>query len=104
MRLRFWVGLTAVLLIAAGSVVAALIVHADDNADFHQMQRGEAVRAAHQAEAVASLSVGELSSAAAFFQAEAGFVDGDTEHGATLVKVGLGWVEGLRRIVGAHRR
>jgi diguanylate cyclase (GGDEF)-like protein len=73
MRLRFWVGLTAVLLIAAGSVVAALIVHADDNADFHQMQRGEAVRAAHQAEAVASLSVGELSSAAAFFQAEGHF-------------------------------
>jgi diguanylate cyclase (GGDEF)-like protein len=73
MRLRFWVGLTAVLLIAAGSVVAALIVHADDNADFHRMQRGEAVRAAHQAEAVASLSVGELSSAAAFFQAEGHF-------------------------------
>jgi diguanylate cyclase (GGDEF)-like protein len=73
MRLRFWVGLTAVLLIAAGSVVAALVVHNDDNADFHQMQRGEAARAAHQAEAVASLSVGELSSAAAFFQAEGHF-------------------------------
>ena len=34
MRLRFWLGLAAVLLIAAGSVAAALIVHVDDNADF----------------------------------------------------------------------
>ncbi len=73
MRLRFWLGLTAVLLIAAGSVVAALIVHADDSADFHRMQRNEAARAAHQAEAVAALSVGQLSSAAAFFQAEGNF-------------------------------
>jgi diguanylate cyclase (GGDEF)-like protein len=73
MRLRFWIGLVAVLLTAAGSVVAALLVHSNDNADFHQMQRGEAVRAAHQAEAVASLSIGQLSSAAAFFQAEGHF-------------------------------
>ena len=70
MRLRFWIGLVAVLLIAAGSVVAALIVRADDSADFHAVQRDEAIRAAHQAEAVARLSVGELASAAAFFQAE----------------------------------
>ncbi len=73
MRLRFWIGLVAVLLIAAGSVVAALIVHSDDNADFHRMQKDEAARAAHQAEAVAALSVGQLSSAAAFFQAEGSF-------------------------------
>jgi diguanylate cyclase (GGDEF)-like protein len=73
MRLRFWVGLAAVLLIAAGSVAAALIVHSDDDADFHRGQRDEAVRAAHQAEAVAGLSIGQLSSAAAFFQAEGNF-------------------------------
>ena len=73
MRLRFWIGLAAVLLIAAGSVTAALIVHADDNADFHESQREEAVRAAHQAESVAALSVGQLASAAAFFQAEGNF-------------------------------
>jgi diguanylate cyclase (GGDEF)-like protein len=73
MRLRFWIGLAAVLLIAAGSVTAALVVSADDNADFHDSQRDEAVRAAHQAESVASLSVGQLSSAAAFFQAEGTF-------------------------------
>jgi diguanylate cyclase (GGDEF)-like protein len=73
MRLRFWIGLAAVLLIAAGSVTAALIVNADDNADFHASQRDEAVRAAHQAESVASLSIGQLASAAAFFQAEGNF-------------------------------
>jgi diguanylate cyclase (GGDEF)-like protein len=69
-RVRFWIGLAAVTLIAAGSVAAALIVHADDSADFHHMQRDEAVRAARQAEAVAALSIGQLSSAAAFFQVE----------------------------------
>src|SRR5260221_6981986 len=73
MRLRFWIGLAAVLLIAAGSVAAALIVHADDNSDFHKKQRDEAVRAARQAESVANLSIGQLASAAAFFQAEGTF-------------------------------
>jgi diguanylate cyclase (GGDEF)-like protein len=70
MRFRFWLGLTAVLLIGAGSAVAAIIVHADDNADFQAMQRDEALRSARQAESVADLSVGQLASAAAFFQAE----------------------------------
>src|ERR1700733_9584491 len=70
MRLRFWIVLAAALLIAAGSVAAALIVSADDSADFHASQRDEAIRAAHQAESVAGLSVGQLSSPAAFFQAE----------------------------------
>jgi diguanylate cyclase (GGDEF)-like protein len=73
MRLRFWIGLAAVLAIAAGSVTAAVIVHADDNADFHRGQRDEAVRAARQAESVASLSIGQLASAAAFFQADRTF-------------------------------
>ena len=73
MRLRFWIGLAAVLLIAAGSVAAALIVRADDSADFDEIQRDEAIRAAHQAEAVAALSIGQLASAAAFFQAEETF-------------------------------
>ena len=76
MRLRFWIGFAAVLAIAAGSVAAAVIVHLDDKADFEQMQRDEAVRSARQAEAVAALSVGQLASAAAFFQAEDSF----TEH------------------------
>jgi len=76
MRLRFWIGLAAVLLLAAGSVTTALIVSADDAADFHQGQRDEASRAAHQAESLAGLSIGQLASAAAFFQATGHF----TEH------------------------
>jgi diguanylate cyclase (GGDEF)-like protein len=79
MRLRFWIGLVAVLLIAAGSVTAALIVSADDSADFHAAQRDEAIRAAHQAESVASLSIGQLASATAFFQAEGSFTKHEFE-------------------------
>jgi diguanylate cyclase (GGDEF)-like protein len=70
MRLRFWIGLAAVAVIAVGSVAVALAVHANDSEDFHTMQQDEATRAAHQAESVAQLSVGELSSAAAFFQVD----------------------------------
>jgi diguanylate cyclase (GGDEF)-like protein len=70
MRLRFWIGLAAVAVIAIGSVAVALAVHANDSADFHTMQQDEATRAAHQAEAVAALSVGELANAAAFFQVD----------------------------------
>jgi len=73
MRRRLWAGLAAVLLIAAGSVAAALVVHNHDQAEFHASQKEEAMRAAHQAEALAGLSVGQLASAAAFFQAEGTF-------------------------------
>jgi diguanylate cyclase (GGDEF)-like protein len=70
MRLRFWIGLACVVLVAAGSVAAAVLVRSNDNADFQQMQKDEAVRAAHQAESMARLAVGQLASAAAFFQVE----------------------------------
>jgi diguanylate cyclase (GGDEF)-like protein len=70
MRLRFWIGLLCVAMIAAGSVVAAIVVRADDTADFETRQKAEAVRAAHQAEGMARLAVGQLASAAAFFQVE----------------------------------
>ncbi len=63
-------GSLAVTLVAVGSVTAALLVYHDDDRDFQQMQRDEATRAAHQMEAVAGLSVGQLNSAAAFFRAE----------------------------------
>src|SRR5262245_38340675 len=69
MRLRSWIGLAAVALIAIGSVAVALIVHNGDERAFHRMQDDEALRAARQTEAVAALSVGQLSSAAAFYQA-----------------------------------
>jgi diguanylate cyclase (GGDEF)-like protein len=70
MRLRFWIGLLCVLLIAAGSVTAAILVRGNENSSFEQMQKDEAVRAAHQAESMAQLAVGQLASAAAFFQVE----------------------------------
>lgn len=72
MRVRVWVRFAAVLLIAVGSAVVGLIVYDRDDSEFHRMQQEEATRAAHQAEAVANFSVGELSNAAAFFE-----VDGD---------------------------
>jgi diguanylate cyclase (GGDEF)-like protein len=68
MRLRFWLGLLAVFLVAAGSIVAALAVRANDDENFHHVQREEAARAARQAEAVAGLSVGQLASTVAFYR------------------------------------
>lgn len=70
MRRRFWLGITAVVLVAIGSVLAAAVVYVDERDDFRQMQHEEALRAAHQMEAVAELSVDQLISAAAFFKAE----------------------------------
>jgi len=90
MRARFWIGLAAVALIAAGAVAAGLIVHADDMDDFEQMQREEASRAARQAEAVAALSVGQLASGTSFIQA-----DGDLDAhewdvvGSSLLREGI---------------
>ncbi len=73
MRLRLSLGLIAVLLLAVGSVIAGLVVRSNEDARFHAVQRDEALRSAHQADAVAQLSVGELASAAAFFRAEGSF-------------------------------
>jgi diguanylate cyclase (GGDEF)-like protein len=69
-RTRFWLSIAAVTAIAIGSVGAAVGVYLNDRGDFHQVQRDEAMRAAHQAEAVAALSVGKLSTAAAFAQTQ----------------------------------
>ncbi|MGA8746172.1 MAG: diguanylate cyclase [Solirubrobacterales bacterium] len=73
MRFRFWLGFAAVAALAVGSVSTALIVRSNEEAGFHQTQRDEATRAARQAEAAANLSVGQLGSAAAFYQAERHF-------------------------------
>jgi diguanylate cyclase (GGDEF)-like protein len=73
MRLRFWLGFAVVAAIAVGSIAVALVVHGRESDNFEARQRGEALRAAHQAEALAALSVGQLSSAAAFYQAEGHF-------------------------------
>jgi len=71
MRKRFWIGIAAVAAIAVGSVVAAIGVYVNDHDDFHRVQMDEAMRAAHQAESVAALSVGKLATAAAFAQTQA---------------------------------
>ncbi|MGH2974626.1 MAG: diguanylate cyclase [Solirubrobacterales bacterium] len=73
MRLRFWLGFAVVAAIAVGSIAVALVVHDRERQNFETTQRGEAIRAAHQAEALAGLSVGQLASAAAFYQAEGHF-------------------------------
>ncbi len=73
MRLRFWLGLALAAAIAVSSVIVALAVNAQENDAFERGQRQQALRAAHQAEALAELSVGQLASAAAFFKAEGDF-------------------------------
>jgi diguanylate cyclase (GGDEF)-like protein len=70
MRTRFWISIAAVAAIAVGSVIAAVGVYLNDRDDFQRVQRDEAIRAAHQAEAVAALSVGKLATAAAFAQTQ----------------------------------
>ncbi len=69
MRLRFWLGYAVVAAIAVGSLALAALVHDRETDNFEQLQRSEASRSARQVEAVARLSVGQLASAAAFYQA-----------------------------------
>jgi diguanylate cyclase (GGDEF)-like protein len=70
MRFRFWLGFALVAAIAVGTIAIALLVHEREREGFETRQRSQATRAAHQAEALAGLSVGQLASAAAFYQAE----------------------------------
>ena len=70
MRIRSWLGLAAVLAIAVGSLVGALLVDSNDHANFERTQHEEAARSARQAQAVVALSTGQLSSTAAFYQVE----------------------------------
>jgi diguanylate cyclase (GGDEF)-like protein len=73
MRLRFWLGFAVVVAIVIGSIALALVVHVRERDNFETAQKSEAARAAHQAEALARLSVGQLSSASAFYRAEGHF-------------------------------
>lgn len=89
MRRRFWLGIAAVVSVAVGSVLVALLVYADDRDDFNQKQQDEATRAAHQMEAVAGLSVDQLTSAAAFFKAEDDLSRHEFEvYGRSLIRQG----------------
>jgi len=72
-RIRFWLGFAVVAAIAIGSIAIALVVHDRERDNFDRSQQDEAARAARQAEAQAALSVGQLGSAAAFYQAEGHF-------------------------------
>jgi len=105
LRRRFWLGMLAVALVALGSVAAATLVYLDDDQDFHQMQREEAARAAHQMEAVAGLSVDQLDSAAAFFKAEDDLSRHEFEvYGRSLVSQGaLSGAVFIPRVAAASR-
>ncbi len=70
MRLRFWIGLVAAMVVGAGAVVGSILVYNHDNGEFHTRQREEAQRAARQAQSVGALSVGELAAAASFIRAD----------------------------------
>jgi diguanylate cyclase (GGDEF)-like protein len=70
MRLRFWIGLVAAIVVGAGAVVGAILAYNHDEGEFHTRQKEEAVRAARQAQSVGALSVGELAAAAAFIKAD----------------------------------
>jgi diguanylate cyclase (GGDEF)-like protein len=72
-RLRLWFGFGLVAAIAIGAIAIALVVQEREGDNFEANQRSEAIRAAHQAEALAGLSVGQLASAVAFYQAEGRF-------------------------------
>ena len=106
MRLRFWIGVSALLLIALGSAAAALLVHEHESDSFHETQRQEAIRSARQAEAVAALSVGQLASAAAFFRAEGRFGEHEFRVVARplLGKGALHSTSFIERIPGPDRR
>jgi diguanylate cyclase (GGDEF)-like protein len=70
MRTRFWISIAAVAAIAVGSVIAAIGVYRNNEGAFDRVQNDDAARAAHQAEAVAALSIGKLSTAAAIVQTQ----------------------------------
>jgi len=71
MRLRFWLSLAIVA--AGGFAVAGFEIHANEHEAFERRQSDEAVRSARQAEALVSLSVHQLASAAAFYRVEGRF-------------------------------
>jgi diguanylate cyclase (GGDEF)-like protein len=70
MRLRFWIGILAVLVVGGGAVVGSILAYKHDEKEFHARQQEEAARAARQAQSVGALSVGELAAAGAFIKAD----------------------------------
>jgi diguanylate cyclase (GGDEF)-like protein len=70
MRLRFWIGILAALVVGGGAVVGSILAYKHDEHEFHARQQEEAARAARQAQSVGALSVGELAAAGAFIKAD----------------------------------
>jgi diguanylate cyclase (GGDEF)-like protein len=70
MRLRFWIGIFAALVVGGGAVVGSILAYQHDEHEFHTRQQEEAARAARQAQSVGALSVGELAAAGAFIKAD----------------------------------
>ncbi|HVV90135.1 MAG TPA: diguanylate cyclase [Solirubrobacterales bacterium] len=70
MRLRFWIGILAALVVGTGAVVGSILAYKHDEREFHVRQQEEAARAARQAQSVGALSVGELAAAGAFIRAD----------------------------------
>jgi diguanylate cyclase (GGDEF)-like protein len=70
MRLRFWIGIFAAVVVGGGAVVGSILAYKHDEHEFHARQQEEAARAARQAQSVGALSVGELASAGAFIKAD----------------------------------
>ncbi len=68
-RFRIWLGWAAVGAIAVAALIGAALIRSKQRDDFERTQRGEAVRAAHQAQGAAAVSLGQLASAAAFYEA-----------------------------------
>jgi diguanylate cyclase (GGDEF)-like protein len=69
-RLRFWIGIFAALVVGGGAVVGSILAYKHDEHEFHVRQQEEAGRAARQAQSVGALSVGELAAAGAFIKAD----------------------------------
>jgi diguanylate cyclase (GGDEF)-like protein len=70
MRTRFLLGWAIVVALAAGSVALAFAVRADDRDQFERSEQTLADRSARQAEAVVALSIRQLATASAFYQAD----------------------------------
>jgi diguanylate cyclase (GGDEF)-like protein len=99
MRLRFWIGLLAAVVVGAGATVGAILAYHHDEKEFHTRQQEEAVRAARQAQSVGALSVGELAAAGAFIKADGNvskhefeivghsLLDENVLHGAAFIDV-----------------
>jgi len=99
MRLRFWIGLAAAIVVGVGAVVGSIAVYRHDEGEFHNRQQEETVRAARQAQSVGALSVGELAAAAAFIKADGriskhefavvgkSLIDENVLHGAAFIDV-----------------